>query len=290
MKKEVREMGLRKIIIIGPGLIGGSIGKAVLREGLAGEVIGVCRRESSLQEAIEEKAVTGGRVGLEKEDIKEAGLIVIATPVEKIRMYLEQLAGMDDGDLPPVTDVGSTKRSLVEYATKTFPGLFFVGSHPLAGSEKIGVRNSKAGLFKDSVCVITPDGDTDSGALETVRVFWESIGARTVEMQPAEHDRIVAFTSHLPHAVAYSLSGVQKTRYSDLVSTGFTDTTRIASSDAALWTEIFMSNREELTASIESFEKILARIKDAVKEGRDADLSDILEKCRKVRDEIVRKK
>jgi prephenate dehydrogenase len=109
-------------------------------------------------------------------------------------------------------------------------------------------------------------------------------------MTPGEHDKALAYTSHLPHAVAYSLSGVQEPEYSELVSTGFMDTTRIASSDAALWADIFISNKNEVTMAIEKFEKMLVQIKNAVKEGLDGELIDILDNCRKVRDEIVRKK
>jgi prephenate dehydrogenase len=290
MKEDKIFTGSRKVVIIGPGLIGGSIGKVLLEEGLAEEVVGICRRESSLRKAIAEKALSRGSVGLKKEDVKGAELIVIATPVGTISGFLEQLAGMNDIEMPPVTDVGSTKKALVQYASKEFPGLLFVGSHPLAGSEKKGVSNSTAGLFKGSVCVITPDSATDPAALGKVRSFWRGIGARTVEMTPGEHDKALAYTSHLPHAVAYSLSGVQEPEYSELVSTGFMDTTRIASSDAALWADIFISNKNEVTMAIEKFEKMLVQIKNAVKEGLDGELIDILDNCRKVRDEIVRKK
>ncbi len=281
-------MKFKKITIIGMGLIGGSLGKAVLEKGLAEEVIGVCRRESSLDRATCEKACTKGYVNNYKEATEGADLIVIATPVYTIEKVMDGLSEEISEKGVLVTDVGSTKREIVEYAKKYKDKFNFVGGHPLAGSEKAGVEHSRADLFEGSVCILTEEKDTSKEDIEKLKDFWESVGATVKVLSPQDHDEALAFSSHLPHIVASTLSGIMKDRrpYS-IFATGFEDTTRIASSDSDLWCDIFMSNKENVRKSITEFKGFLAEMEDAIKEGRSDDLKNNLERGKKTREAII---
>ncbi len=282
-------MKYKKIAIIGMGLIGGSLGKAILSKGLADEVIGVCRRESSLEKAQEEKALTKGYVNNYDEALKGAEIIFIATPVHTI---MEVLAKLDKTDLDAnviVTDAGSTKKEIVDFAKKFKDKYSFVGGHPLAGSEKSGVEYSIGDLYEDSLCVLTKDKDTKEEDLKKIKALWEKIGAKVDVVSPEEHDRILSFTSHLPHVVAYCLSGVQKKNFLKYASTGFRDTTRIAASDPILWSDIFMDNKENVLESIETFKKELSLLEKDIREGHKEDLIEKLKKYKDIRDEFEEK-
>nr|HPN73348.1 prephenate dehydrogenase [Candidatus Omnitrophota bacterium] len=270
------------------GLIGGSAGKALIARGLAKEVVGICRRESSAERALKEKAVTSAVVGGYDSNCREADIVLVATPVNAIIPALEKLADCDMGADTAVTDAGSTKGDIVLHASKLEGKLRFVGSHPMAGSEKSGVENSSASLFEGSVCLLTPDASTKPEVKKKISDFWIALGAEVREMSPGDHDRGVAFSSHLPHAAAYALAGTLEEklpRY--LFAGGFRDTTRVASSDAALWSEIFDSNRGNVLKAIEKYREKLGVIEEEIRSGRKKDLLERLERWRKLRDEIV---
>jgi len=150
-----------------------------------------------------------------------------------------------------VTDVGSTKRSVVRLAKKHLPRPErFVGSHPIAGSEKRGVGHARADLYQNARCIITPAPDTDAKALEQVEGFWKTLGMRTTRMSPDEHDRLLSDISHLPHAVAAALVAIQTDKGLSVCGKGFLDTTRIAGGDGALWRDIFLDNRDNLAGGL----------------------------------------
>ena len=280
-------MKYNKIAIIGMGLIGGSIGKALIKKKLAKEVVGVCRRESSLKRAINEKALTKGFVDNYNEALAGAEIIFIATPVHTIKEVLEKL---DKTPLFPgviVTDAGSTKKEIVNFAAKFKDKFSFVGGHPLAGSEKTGVEFASASLFEGSLCVLTKDENTNTGTIEKVQKLWMDLGAEVDIVSPDEHDMILSFTSHLPHVVAYCLAGVQKKEFLKFASTGFKDTTRIASSDPILWSDIMMDNKENVLKSIEKLKEELSIIEKYIREGHKQDLIEKLAKYKDIRDELA---
>ncbi|MFQ5951916.1 MAG: prephenate dehydrogenase [Candidatus Omnitrophota bacterium] len=282
-------MKYKKIVIIGTGLIGGSIGKALLEKGLAEEVIGVCRRQSSLDRALKEKAVSSGFVNSYEEALPGAEIIFIATPVHTIKEVFEKMAGaVTAGTI--VTDVGSSKKEIVEFARRFKDKFSFVGGHPLAGSEKTGVESSNADLFEDSVCILTPTAETRGEDVKKLKELWESIGATVGIISPEKHDENLAFSSHLPHAVAYALAGARdKEIPKEMFATGFKDTTRIASSDAMLWSDIFVSNRDNVLKAIERFKKALSEIESAIKGNKEEDLKKLLENYKALRDELFEK-
>jgi len=269
------------------GLIGGSIAKAVMDRGLADEVIGVCRRQSSLDRAVNEKALTKGYVNNYEQAAAGAQLIFIATPVNTIKKVLDDLAAVLNDARVLVTDVGSTKSEIVEHAAAYASNFSFVGSHPLAGSEQKGVEFSRPDLFQRSLCVVTRAEGASEDRIKELRSLWQALGAKVDVLTPEEHDRRLAFTSHLPHAVAYALSGAQDASDYDLMSTGFADTTRVASSDPALWNDIFMTNRGNVLKAIERFKEVLSAIEDDIRQGRREELEKKLDECKRLRDGLV---
>lgn len=279
-------MKLKRVVIIGMGLVGGSIAKCLMKKGLADKVIGVCRRESSLERAEKEKSMTKGYVNNYSEATRGADLVVIATPVHTVKEVLDGLAEVLEGGEVLVTDVGSTKREIVAYAEKYKDKFSFLGAHPLAGSEKAGVEFSHPDLFQDSLCVITPGKDSSSENVEKLSTFWEALGAEVDIVGPDLHDEVLAFTSHLPHIVAYALAGTVNEKFFKYVSTGFKDTTRIASSDPVLWSDIFMSNRENVLKTLETYKKVLSSIEDGIRKNDPDALKEKLKEYKNLRDEI----
>jgi len=280
-------MKLKKIVIIGMGLIGGSIGKAAIEKGLADEVVGVCRRQSSLDRAVKERSLTRGYVNNYDEAAGGADIIFIATPVHTIKETLEKLAGTVKDPNVLVTDVGSTKKEIVEYAKRYKDKFVFIGGHPLAGSEKAGVEYSTPDLFEGSACMLTPDEGVGDENVKKLRDFWEDLGAGVGIIGPEKHDYNLAFSSHLPHVVAYALAGVvEEALPPTMFAAGFKDTTRIAASDAVLWSDIFMSNRENILKAIAKYKNILSGIEDDIRESNEEALKEKLRDYKKVRDEL----
>lgn len=288
-KLEYSGMKINKAVIIGVGLIGGSIGKALIKRGMAKEVVGICRRQSSLTRAVKEKAVSKGYVNSYKDAVIGAEVIFIATPVGTVKDVLKNLARVINDKRILVTDAGSTKKEIADYAERFKDRFSFVGSHPLAGSEKIGVKYSDADLFKNSLCIVTKKKKYQSQIeIEKICGLWKRMGARIEVLSPEEHDKFLSFTSHLPHLAAYSLAGACSKKEAGYVSTGFKDTTRIASSDPLLWTDIFMTNRVNVLKAAKRFKGLMSKIENAIKNNKEKELKIILKRCKGIRDEIFK--
>lgn len=282
-------MKYQKIVVVGPGLIGGSIGKALLEKGLSSEVVGICRRGSSAAKALEEKAVTSAVVENYAESCAGADIVVIATPVDAVKGVIDELARCVAGSRTVVTDAGSTKKDIVDHASKYADNMFFVGAHPMAGSENSGVENSTPELFEGSVCLVTPVKGTCPEAKKKITSFWEDLGATVKEMAPEEHDIGVAFSSHLPHVAAYALAGVLEENLPHYLFAGsFRDTTRVASSNADLWSQIFEANRENVLKAVETYRARLEMLGDDIRRGKKQRLLARLNKWKGLRDEIFR--
>jgi prephenate dehydrogenase len=256
-----------KIAIIGVGLIGGSIGLAAQKRGIARHVVGVFRRTSTMARALRMKAVTSVSMDI-AEGVKDADIVIIATPVSLIPVMAKRCAPfMKKGAI--LTDAGSVKGFVVKEISKAIPkGVRFVGSHPMAGSEKTSVRFARADLFQGAFTILTMAQRTDKAALAVIRRFWASLGSKVVVATPEEHDRIVALVSHLPHVIAQELCILQDKKSLPYAAGGFKDTTRIASSDPDMWMDIFMANRLEVTRAIDRFIEELETFKTDLKSGR----------------------
>jgi prephenate dehydrogenase len=240
------------VTIVGVGLIGGSIGRALKARALAARVVGVGRNEARLAEAVRLGALDEATTDLAA-GVAGADVVVVCTPVSQVALFVLRAAALGPSDVL-VTDAGSTKRTIVEAVEEDARGrATFVAAHPIAGSERSGVGHADADLFVDRVCVLTPTDQTPTDRLERARAFWSALGCRLVETDPAAHDRTLALTSHLPHAVAAALAATVPADSLGLAAGAYRDGTRVAVSDGALWAAIFHENRACLLSAIDRF-------------------------------------
>jgi prephenate dehydrogenase len=247
----------KKIVIVGLGLIGGSLGIVLKQKRIAQEIVGVSRKDSTLREARRRKSVDWCTKDLKKA-VGNADIIVLAAPVNTIIGFAEKLANSAPKKCI-ITDVGSTKEKIVRAFESRC--LNFVGAHPLAGSEKRGVHFAQGNLFQDSVCILTPTKNTSRGSLLKIKRLWQAAGARTLALAPEKHDAVLSLVSHLPHIIAFSLVDILPTGWKKFVPSSFRDVTRIAASDAQLWQEIFLTNRKSLAGNIDKFIRALQQFK-----------------------------
>ncbi len=276
------------VAVVGVGLIGGSIGLDLLRGGLAQRVIGIGRRPASLKVARERGCVSETTTNLEQ-GVAEADLVIVCTPVGRILTdILTAAPACMPGAL--ITDVGSTKQSIVAGARRKLPvGVTFVGSHPIAGSEKSGAGAALEGLFIKRTTVVTPTDDTPEKAARTIERFWKTLGSRVVRMTPAAHDEALAATSHVPHVVASALAGATPDEILGLTAGGWLDSTRIAAADSQLWLEILTDNRRQVVAGLKKVEGRLAAFRKALDAGDDGALLALLDEGRARREAARRK-
>ena len=270
-----------KVVIIGTGLIGGSLGLALKKQRLAGQVIGLSRHQKNARLAKKAGAIDG--IGASLEVVADADLVILATPIDTIIDFALKIAKKIKKDCI-VIDVGSTKERIVSKLSALIPN--FLGCHPLAGSEKKGIANLQDSIFKGSICIITPTVKTNNRVLNKVKLFWKKLGADIVILSAKKHDQILALTSHLPHAVAFSLISSIPDQCLGLSSSGLRDTTRISSSDANLWSEIFLSNRSNLLSALSIFQIKLTALKLAIESRNKKRLTKILRLAKKKREKL----
>jgi prephenate dehydrogenase len=277
------------VAIVGVGLIGGSIGLALRERKLARRVIGIGRRKASLDKALARGCVTEITTRI-ADGVKQAGLIVVCSPVELIAEHVAQ-AGRHCPEGSLLTDAGSTKAELVVKAETALADRFpmhmpFVGSHPLAGSEKNGPEAASADLFTGRVVVVTETEVSDHDVVDTIEQFWQSLGARVVRMSPEDHDAALARTSHLPHLIASALAAATPTELLPLTATGWQDSTRIAGGDVELWRQIFLANRSPTLKALADFETVLSRFRAALEAADGSVLAELLAEGKRRRDAV----
>jgi prephenate dehydrogenase len=282
-------MQVQRLSIIGVGLLGGSIGLAVRSAINNCHIIGYGHRTETLERAAEVGAIDEFTVNLSAA-VAGADLVILCTPVGLFGQVLRSISGfLKPGAL--VTDVGSTKASVVAQAADVLPpNVPFVGSHPMAGSEKRGVEFARADLFQNALCITTPTPQTDEAALTGVEGFWQAIGMRTCRMSPADHDRALAEVSHLPHALAAALVAMQSPEALQLAGKGFLDTTRIAGGDGGLWRDIFIDNAGNVRAALAKFRAALDGFERLLEPGRAEDLRRWLDENASVREALMLEK
>jgi len=278
-----------QLAIVGVGLLGGSVAKAARLGGLARRIVGIGRDAGRLRPALDDGTLDLAVTDLDA-GVREADFILLAAPVLTIEGLLERVwRAAPDGAL--ITDVGSTKRNIVRAAERfaATRSLSFVGSHPLAGSEQAGYRVARADLFRGATVVVTPTEATELAALKKTTEFWEALGARVSSLDPETHDRTVAAISHLPHLIACALvDGATRVEPSalELAARGFRDTTRIAAGDPDMWTEIFLANRDALSATVEAFREALADLQRAIDAGQADALRAVLARIKATREQV----
>jgi prephenate dehydrogenase len=284
MSGGVQEHTLPTLAIVGVGLLGASVALAARRRGVAGRVIGIDRDP----QALEIGRRRGGLDDISTDLIQAAAadFVVFCTPVDQIADQILRLAPhCRSGTL--LTDVGSTKKGIVAVASRLPEGVVFVGSHPLAGSEKQGPAHAHADLFQGRQVVVTPVSGTEERAVRCVCAFWEALGATCRRSTADEHDQALAITSHLPHIVASALAGMLPPHLVALTASGFRDTTRLAASGPDLWTAILLSNRDEVLGAVERYGEQLERFRKALEANDPEALRKLLAEGRAVRDSLT---
>jgi prephenate dehydrogenase len=258
---EAAEPPFRTIVIVGVGLIGGSVGLASRARWPDVAVVGVDRREA-LREALSFGAVTRMASDLDAA-LVDADLVVLAAPVTKNVALVADVAACAPASTV-VTDVGSTKRAIVA-AARAHPGLMFIGGHPLAGASVSGVHAAREQLFRGRPWILTPSGDVDASAMDRLKRFVLGVGALPEVLDADRHDRLVAFVSHLPQLVASGLLHTVGEAVGQeglaLSGPGLADTTRLASSPPDIWTEIFQSNADYVEAAVDDLSRLLDELK-----------------------------
>lgn len=281
-----------KIAIIGIGLLGGSLGLAIRNKGLAKSVYGYVRRQEVIQKCIELGIVERASCDI-SEVVRDADLIILCTPILQMKSLVEMMFPyLKKGAI--ITDVGSAKARIVEELEDMVlrAGVYFVGSHPMAGSEKTGFEHAKPDLFNGAVCVVTPTQNLPSKITDKVKNFWRDIGSRVIELSPEMHDILVSRASHLPHLVAaqlvlYVLDSDHPEQQARLCATGFRDTTRIASGSPEMWKDIAVVNKEHLIKTLDEFIFKLKQLKEMLDEGNEEKIMEFFKTAKLLRDKWV---
>jgi len=282
---------LRRITIIGVGLIGGSLGMAV-RRNLPGVLVTGVDRPSVLRAAKRRKAIHLAERNLSKA-LTGADLVILATPGKMIRSYLPKISHL----IPPetlVTDVGSVKKDIANEAKKWFPSGNFIGGHPMAGVELSGIQSAHPLLFENAIYVLTPARGTSRRTVRRLAAFVQTIGARPLLMDATRHDAVASAVSHVPQLVAVAMMNLAgrdhraAKRHLRLGAGGFRDLTRIASSPFGLWSQILPANRNEISRSLRLLEKSLASYRRDIEKGRMGSLKKEFRSSRGLRARIPR--
>lgn len=277
----------KTVAIIGLGLIGGSIALEIKRKNLASKVIGVSRSVNNRRIALKRKAVDHAYPHL-GDFLQEVDLVILATPVGTVISFLKKIQPF----LNPkslVTDVGSTKEEIVRFASK-FKKLYFIGGHPIAGTEHSGMKAAELDLFKKKKWILTPTVSTPASLRNRLCRLIRAFGAQVVMIDAERHDRIFAAVSHLPNLLAYTLSNTIETlknpQFAKFAGSSFRDMTRVASSSPEMWRDISLSNRVELLRVIKQFETEMEKFKRILSRGEEGLLLKFFERGKRFREQL----
>jgi len=278
-----------RMVIIGLGLIGGSLGLAVKQRGLCKQVVACGRDPVKLQRAVELGIVDEVMTSW-NEAVAGADMVVLATPVGVVEDVLQKIAPQ----LQPetiITDVGSTKGSVIAAARRVFSELpsGFVPGHPIAGTEYSGFEHALADLFVGHKVILTPQAESSAEAVARVSRLWRELGAEVIEMSSDDHDKVLAATSHLPHMLAFALVKMLADRQDhqamfDLAAGGFKDFTRVASSDPLMWRSIVLANAKELGGLLTGYQELLSEMVKRLESGDGDYLEQLFEDAKVARD------
>ena len=276
-----------RVAIVGVGLIGGAIGKALLSRKKTESVIGIGRNEQRLQRALDLNAVTEFTTDFDA-GVVEADVVVVCTPVNRIAEFSVRAAKITK-PTALITDAGSTKSEIVAAVHNQIgdsPNKF-IGSHPMAGGEKTGVDNSDPDLFVDQNVIITPDARSDSQLTKKCELFWQTMGANTKIMSPDLHDQTVAEISHVPHVMASILAASTDSAAVEFASSGWRDTTRVASGDVEMWRHILDQNRIHILKSLDNLRRQFDAFHQALESQDDETIVQILQQGKQKRDVVA---
>jgi len=280
---------LRQITVIGLGLLGGSITLAVRRCFSAVSAVGYTHRASTRRRA-QELSVATEVTGDLAASVAEADIVIVATPISTF----EEIFGVIGKSVRRgciVTDVGSTKVLPHRWAREQLgKGVHYVGSHPIAGSEQRGVEYARDDLLSGAKCIVTSTKSTDAAARARLMEFWSVLGCQVELMSPAEHDRIFANVSHLPHVTAVALINASDSEDLKFAGQGFMDTSRVASGPANIWSDIILANSENVVRSIDRIVSELSKLSNAIKAEDEKRVKYLLESARDKRNGLIKYK
>jgi prephenate dehydrogenase len=285
---------IKRLCIVGVGLIGGSLARALREADYCEVVVGTSRRQSHLEQAVSLGVIDRYELDVRRA-VQGADMVVLCVPLGAMTAVMRALKGA----LAPtavLTDGGSAKGSVIASAREAFGELpsNFVPAHPVAGTEQSGVGASFASLYRDRRVIITPPEGANPEAVARVDAMWSATGAKVEHMDPEHHDRVLAATSHLPHLLAYNLVDVlgrmeEHHEMFRFAAGGFRDFTRIASSDPVMWHDICLANRDALLDALRLFRGDLEQLEGAVARGDGEFLSTVFTRAKDLRDDYTRK-
>ncbi|MDJ1157442.1 prephenate/arogenate dehydrogenase family protein [Chelatococcus sp. SYSU_G07232] len=284
---------VERLALVGIGLIGSSIARAVRHIGLAGSVV-AADASPEVRRRVEELGLADAVTGDLEEAARDADLVILCVPVGVCGEVAAAMApGLKAGAI--VSDVGSVKGAVVAQVAPHLPaGVHLVPAHPVAGTEHSGPDAGFPTLFLNRWCIVTPPNGTDAAAVATVRAFWEALGSNVEIMTPQHHDLVLAITSHVPHLIAYNIVGtaadLEKVTQSEVIkfsAGGFRDFTRIAASDPTMWRDVFLNNKEAVLEMLGRFNEDLAALQRAIRWGDGEALFDLFTRTRAIRRGII---
>ena len=281
---------INKITIVGVGLIGGSLAKALKEKNLAKTVFGYGRDRSRLEEAKKHNIIDDYSTQIE-EAVNHADIIVIATPVGTFRNIFSEVKPLIVDDVI-ISDVGSTKTNIVDIAKEILgdKSQCFVPAHPIAGKEKSGFEASDGNLYNGKKVIITPIEDNSSESIQVIESMWKNVGAEVDFMSPQSHDDLLGMTSHLPHMLAFSLVNYlvdQNPSASIYAGGGFKDFSRIASGDAVMWRDICLQNKDKIITHLRGYQSTVEELIDAIDQEERDKLELLFATAKKTRDSWI---
>ena len=283
----------KKVCIIGCGLIGSSIARAIKKHGLSKKVVSSNRSESINKKVIELKIVDEASSDTKK-ICKDSDLIIISTPLSSYEEVILKIKNsLKSGSI--LTDVGSVKENIISLVEKNVPeNISWISSHPIAGTEESGPEAGFYELFKNRWCILTPSKKSKDKDIKLLETFWKKIGSKVDIMNAKQHDYILSITSHIPHLIAYNIVNttlnVQDTKESDVVkysAGGLRDFTRIAASNPIMWRDVFIQNKRNTSKMIDKFIENLEDLKKAIESEDGKKLEQIFIKTKKIRKDII---
>jgi len=283
----------KKVCIIGCGLIGSSIARAIKKNRLAKKIVSSNRSKTTNKLVVKLNIVDEASSDTKKM-VKESDLIIISTPLSSYEKVIRKVKNsLKKGAI--LTDVGSVKVKVISLIEKHTPeGVSWIASHPIAGTEESGPKSGFSELFKNRWCILTPSKKVIKKDIKLLETFWKSLGSKVCIINARQHDYMLSITSHLPHLIAYNIVNttlkIKKKKYSDIVkysAGGLRDFTRIAASNPIMWRDIFIQNGENTSNMIDQFIKNLLNLKIAIKKKDGKTLGKIFSKTRKIRKEII---
>ncbi len=285
---------IERLCIIGVGLIGGSLARALRDAGACREVVGAGRNAGNLQTAVELGVIDRYETDL-AQAVSGADMVVVCVPLGAMEGVFKAIKGQLAENVV-LTDVGSAKGSVIDAAQRAFGSVpeFFVPGHPIAGTEQSGVEASFPGLYNDRRVILTPLPGTSTLATGRVRDMWEAAGAQVVSMNPVHHDAVLAATSHLPHLLAYSLVDTlarldDNDEVFEYAAGGFRDFTRIASSDPVMWRDVCLANADAIVLMVEHYINDLQVLSEAIRNRDGQQLLDVFAAAKAARDRFIDK-